>query len=120
MKEVAQALNERAGATDLLSLKVARVQPGPALLHRRRFAMGEPCRELLLRRIAAGARGVFLGTLIRLWKGPRRVFLCCAAGAARASWRRFQPREYTISDATARAGSTRIADRAYDADGYVP
>jgi len=38
--------------------------------------MGEPCRELLLRRrIAAGARGVFLGTLIRLWKGPRRVFL---------------------------------------------
>jgi len=27
MKEVAQALNERAGATDLLSLKVARVQP---------------------------------------------------------------------------------------------
>src|SRR5438128_10370855 len=97
MKEVAQALNERAGATDLLSLKVARVQPGPALLHRRRFAMGEPCRELLLRRrIAAGARGVFLGTLIRLWKGPRRVFLVLVAGAARASWRRFQPREYPI------------------------
>jgi hypothetical protein len=56
----------------------------------------------------AERRGVFIdtGDLIRLWPGPRRVFLPTARQSVVAS----RPLGCTRSDAEARAGSIRIVE----------
>ena|SRR2546427_2983208 len=63
-------------------------------------------------RLETGTReAVFIDTqeLIRLWKGPQRVFLVVRRPRGQASWRRYRKPGSLSSGATARAGSSRIA-----------